>query len=191
MADDVEAQRAPAGSAENEKRYRALFDNPAIGIRISSVAEGGRIVEANAAYQKMLGYSAAELAERTIFDLTHPEDLPRTRELYAELTAGERDSYQIEKRFVRQDGSCFWGLLTVHRVQDESGRPTHHIGMVEDVSAYHRSQAELLASTERLKAVLDAAVDGIVLIDTAGTIQSVNPAVERMFGYPPEELLGE
>src|SRR4029079_13373458 len=127
----------------SDARYRALFDNPVIGIRISSVAEGGQIVEANPAYQKMLGYSAAELAERTIFDLTHPEDLPRNRELYAELTAGKRSSYQIEKRFVRKDGSCFWGLLTVHMVQDESGRATHHIGMVEDVSDYHRSQAAL------------------------------------------------
>jgi PAS domain S-box-containing protein len=182
---------ASSASPANDARYRALFENPVIGIRISSVAEGGRIVEANPAYQKMLGYSAAELAERTIFDLTHPDDLPRNRELYAELLAGERSAYQLEKRFVRKDGSFFWGLLTVHTVQDESGRATHHIGMVEDVSAYHRSQAALLASTERLKAVLDAAVDGIVLIDTAGIIQSANPSVERMFCYPPEELLGK
>src|SRR3954447_6397302 len=116
MNDELDEVRATGGSSGNENRYRALFDNPVIGIRISSVAEGGRIVEANPAYQKMLGYSAAELAERTLFDLTHPEDLPRNRELYAELTAGKRSSYQIEKRFVRQDGSCFWGLLTVHTV---------------------------------------------------------------------------
>ena len=50
--------------SEYETRYRALFENPVIGIRISSVADGGRIVEANPAYQKMLGYSAAELRER-------------------------------------------------------------------------------------------------------------------------------
>jgi PAS domain S-box-containing protein len=175
----------------SDSRYRALFENPVIGIRISSVAEGGRIVEANPAYERMLGYSAAELAERTFFDLTHPEDLARNRQLYKEVTAGERDSYQIEKRFVRKDGSTFWGLLTVHTVQDENGRATHDIGLVEDVSAYHRSQEELVASTERLRAVLDSAVDGIVLIDTAGSIRSVNPSVQRMFGYPPEELLGK
>jgi PAS domain S-box-containing protein len=175
----------------SDARYRALFENPVIGIHISSVAEGGRIVDANPAYQRMLGYSAAELAERTVFDLTHPEDLARNRQLYGELIAGVRDSYQIEKRFVRKDGSIFWGLLTVHTVQDESGRTTDHIGLVEDVSAYHRSQEELVASTERLRAVLDSAVEGIVLIDTAGSIQSVNPSVQRMFGYPPEELLGK
>ena len=189
MADDT--QRDLEGSAESGKRYRAIFDNPVIGIRISAVAEGGRIVESNPAYQKMLGYSAAELRERTLFDLTHPDDISRNRELYDELTAGRRDSYQIEKRFVRQDGSVFWGRLTVHPLRDESGQITHHIGLVEDISESRRVQAALQQSTERLQAVLNAAVDGVVIIDTAGIIQSVNPSVHKMFGYAPEELVGQ
>jgi len=178
------------GSFENEARYRALFDNPVIGIRISSVAEGGRIVEANSTYQKMLGYSEEELRERTVFDLTHPEDLPRNRELFADLTAGRSSSYQFEKRFVRKDGSIFWGRLTVYPLGDERGRVTHHIGLVEDVSERRGTKEALQASTERLQAVLNAAVDGIVLIDPSGIIQSINPSVQKMFGYPPEELVG-
>jgi len=189
MADDT--QRDLAGSTESGKRYRAIFDNPVIGIRISAVAEGGRIVESNPAYQRMLGYSGAELSERTLFDLTHPDDLSRNHELYDELTAGRRDSYQIEKRFVRQDGSVFWGQLTAHPLRDENGRVTHHIGLVEDISEQRRAQAALQQSTERLQAVLNAAVDGVVLIDTAGIIQSVNPSVQKMFGYPSEELVGQ
>jgi len=191
MTDDTEAQEGLEGSGESSSRYRAIFDNPAIGIRISSTAEDGRIVEANPAYQKMLGYSAAELRERTIFDLTHPEDLPRSRELYDELTAGRRSSYRIEKRFLRKDGSVFWGHLMVHPLLEEGGRITHHIGLVEDISEQRRVQAALQQSTERLQAVLNAAVDGVVLIDTAGIIQSVNPSVQRLFGYPPEELVGQ
>src|SRR5262245_5677619 len=106
--DDPGSASVLTGSSASEARYRALFENPVLGIRISSVAEGGRIVEANAAYQEMLGYSQAELRERTLFDLTHPDDVPRNRELFAELSAGRRSSYQIEKRFVRKDGSIFW-----------------------------------------------------------------------------------
>src|SRR5262245_58283677 len=115
--------------SESEARYRALFDNPFLGIRISSAAEGGRIVEANPAYQKMLGYAEAERCQRTVFDLTHPEDLARNRELHAEMTAVKRSSYQVEQRFVRRDGSHFWGRLTVHPLRNESGRVTHHIGL--------------------------------------------------------------
>ena len=188
--EDVASGRAPAGSSEREARYRALFDNPVIGIRLSSVAEGGRIVEANSTYQGMLGYSEDELRERTIFDLTHPEDVPRNRQLFDDLATGRRSSYQFEKRFIRKDGSIFWGRLTVYPLRDERGRPTHHIGLVEDVSERRGAKEALQESTERLQAVLNSAVDGIVLIDRAGIIQSVNPSVQKMFGYAPEELVG-
>src|SRR5689334_14176807 len=154
--------RSEEAASESEVRYRTLFENPVIGIRVSSVAEGGRIVEANPTYQRMMGYSAAELARRTIFDLTYPEDLPRNRELYDEMSAGRRSSYQIEKRFIRRDGSVFWGRLTAHAIRDRAGQSTHHIGLVEDISEGRRTQRELEESTERLRAVLDAAVDGIV-----------------------------
>jgi PAS domain S-box-containing protein len=178
------------GGFESEARYRALFDNPVIGIRISSVAEGGRIVEANSTYQEMLGYSEEELRERTVFDLTHPEDVPRHREFFAELMAGRSNSFQLEKRFVRKDGSIFWGRVTVYPLRDESGQVTHHVGLVEDVSERRRTKEELQASTERLQAVLNAAVDGIVLIDPSGIIRSVNPSIQKMFGYAPEDLVG-
>src|SRR5262249_43444667 len=138
-----------------------------------------------------LGYSEAELRERTVFDLTHPDDLARNRELYEQMATGARDSYQVEQRFLRRDGSHFWGRLTVHPLRDEGGRITHHIGLVEDISVRREIQAALQKSTERFQAVLDAALDGIVLIDPMGTIQLVNPSVQKMFGYTPEELLGK
>jgi PAS domain S-box-containing protein len=186
-----DADSAAGRSSENDLRYRALFESSVIGIRVSSVADGGRIVEANPAYRRMLGYSAAELGERTIFDLTHPGDVEINRQLYAEMLAGRRSSYQIEKRFVRKDGSSFWGRLTAYPLQDAGSQATHHIGMVEDVSERRWAAAALEESTERLQAVLNAALEGIVLIDTAGIIQSVNLSVQKLFGYPAEELLGQ
>src|SRR6476660_5781954 len=174
-----------------EARYRALFDNSVIGIRISSVAEGGRILEANPAYQKMLGYTEEELRRKTIFALIQAEDVARHRALYDELVAGARSTYEIEQCFVRKDGSTFWGRVIVSALYDGARKPTHLIGMVQDISRSRKAQAELLTSTERLQAVLNAAVDGVILIDPLGTIQSVNPSVQRMFGYREEELLGQ
>jgi PAS domain S-box-containing protein len=187
----TEPQPATTGDFENGARYRALFENPVIGIRISSM-DDGKIVEANAAYREMVGYSEDELRERTVFDLTHPEDVPSNRELFAELAAGKINSFQLEKRFVRKDGSIFWARLTVYPLQQEDGgQPQCNIGLVEDISDHRRAQEALRESTERLHAVLNAAVDGVVLIDPAGRIQLVNPSVQKMFGYPPEELLGQ
>jgi PAS domain S-box-containing protein len=191
MRPDSDPLRTASNSSENESRYRTLFENPVLGIRVSSVAEEGRIVEANPAYQKMLGYSLEELRERTIFDLTHPEDVEANRQLYAEMRTGHRHSYQLEKRFIRKNGSVFWGRLTAYPLRDTGGRDTHHIGLVEDVSEHRQAQAAVLESTARLQAVLNAALEGIVLIDPLGIIQLVNPSVQKMFGYPPEELLGQ
>ena len=191
MSDIQPGDRRGGELSEDEARYRALFENPILGIRVSSVAQGGRIVEANAAYRRMMGYSAEELAQKTLFDLTHPDDVPRNRELYEELARGERSFYQIEKRFLRQDGSVFWGRLTAHAVVGASGQVTHHIGLVEDISEHRRAEQALQESNARLQEVLNVAVDGIVIIDAAGTIQSVNPAVQQLFGYRPEELRGQ
>ena len=69
--------------------------------------------------------------------------------------------------------------------------PETKAGSSEGEERYQRSQEALQQSTERLQAVLNAAVDGIVLIDPFGMIQSVNPAVQKMFGYAPEELVGQ
>ena len=191
MSQAASTGRASNGNSDGARRYQAIFQNSVIGIRISSVADGGRIVESNRAYQEMLGYSEEELRGQTVFDVTLPEDVPRHRELFAELATGRRSSYQIEKRFVRRDGAVFWGRLTVYPLLDDDGRATHHIGLVEDISDHRRAREALQRSSERLQAVLDAAVDGIVLIDTAGLIQSVNPSIEKMFGYAAEELLGQ
>jgi PAS domain S-box-containing protein len=176
-------------NSQSAARYRALFENPIMGIFLASL-EDGRIEEANKVYQEMLGYSGEELRERTLFDLTHAEALARNRELYAEVTAGARDSYQLEERYLRKDGSVFWGRLTVYPLREADGRGDRFIGLVEDISAHRQAQESLRESSERLRAVLNAAVDGIVLIDPSGIIQSVNPAVQKLFGYPPEELLG-
>ncbi len=178
-------------AADELLRYRALFDNPVFGVRVSAVAAGGHIIDSNAAYQRMTGYSAAELRARTLLDVTHPDDRAHNRELYEQLAAGRTTSYQIEKRLLRRDGSSFWVRLTAVALLGPDGRATHHLGLVEDIDDRRRTLDELAQTSERLRAVLDSAVDGIVIIDKEGTIQQVNPSVQKMFGYAPEELLGQ
>jgi PAS domain S-box-containing protein len=192
MSEPTVPSPATAGTLSEELlRYHALFDNPVIGVRVSSVAEGGCIVDSNLAYRRMTGYTAAELRERTLFDLTHPEDRDRNRELYDELTAGRRTSYQIEKRLLRKVGTSFWTRLTALALRAPDGTATHHLGLVEDVDEHRRAQLAHAETSERFRSVLNAAIDGIVLIDTAGSIRLVNSAVQTMFGYTAEELQGQ
>ena len=182
---------------DSEDWYRAVFDNAAVGIRVADVARGGRIVQANRAMHRLLGYPDGELVGKNIFELVHDDDRQENRRLYEELIAGRLPSFQLENRYLRPDGSSMWGRLTVSPVHGAAGEVAFTIGIVEDVTSRKRYQSELQTqtaalaqTTARSRAILDSAVDGIVTIDDQGIIDSVNPATERLFGYTAAELVG-
>ncbi len=92
----------------------------------------------------MLGYSADEFSAMTFVDITHPDDVEADWNLFQELLAGARESYQIEKRYVRKDGQVVWGRLTASFVRGGSGEPLFGIGMVEDISERKRIEQQYL-----------------------------------------------
>src|SRR5437588_9541963 len=98
----------------SEGRFRAIFEAASIGTALSDPQ--GRLVETNHALQTMLGYSAQELAGMSFTRFTHPDDASLQQALFDELLAGRRDHYQIEKRYLRKDGSTMWVRLTESRL---------------------------------------------------------------------------
>jgi PAS domain S-box-containing protein len=169
----------------------ALFDNPVVGVCVVDVAAGGRFVRSNATFQRMVGYTEEELRERTFFDITHPEDVAENRRLFELTVAGARSWFQLDTRYLRKDGSAFWGRLTVYPLRELGDPPAYLIGLVEDITEQKLVERQQSASARRLRAFLESAVDAIVTIRSDGAILSVNPAAERMFGYDAAELLGE
>ena len=123
---------------DGDDRFRAVFDNAAIGIRLADVADEGRLLEANEAFHRLLGYEPGELIGATVFDITHPEDVPENRRLFREVAAGEQPSFQMEKRYLRRDGSEMWGRLTASPLRDATRRRRR-----DDRAArgHHRPQA--------------------------------------------------
>src|SRR5579872_869613 len=92
-----------------------LFVQSPVGLGIISSTES-RCVRANDALARIYGMPVEDILAADPFTLalkiTHPEDLPREQSLFAELVTGTRRSYQIEKRYVRPDGTIRWGWLT-------------------------------------------------------------------------------
>ncbi len=95
---------------------------------------GGRLVESNAALERMLGYGKEELQNRLFREFTHPEDVAAEVPSYEELVSGNRNHYQIEKRYVRKDGSFVWGLVNVSLLRSEEGEPDFTIFIIEDIT---------------------------------------------------------
>jgi len=123
---------------ESEQRFRAVFHESAVGMTM--IDDDGRIVEANIAFAAMVNIPPADLRGLPISAVTHPAD--RGGDNVDQLFSGEIDRYQREKRYVRPDGTWFWGALTASILRDRDGVPDVCIGMVEDIT--ERKEVERL-----------------------------------------------
>jgi diguanylate cyclase (GGDEF)-like protein/PAS domain S-box-containing protein len=124
---DAEAARSAA-----EGLFRAVFDGSPVPTAVSDLS--GRFVQVNDALAMICGRSTEDLLGGAFADITHPDDLDVDAELLAELLAGRRGSYQMEKRFLHQAGHEVWVELTVSTVRDATGEISHLVSHVEDVS---------------------------------------------------------
>ncbi|MFC1438731.1 EAL domain-containing protein [Streptacidiphilus sp. N1-10] len=141
LAADSARQDAERALHASEARFRALFESAAIGIGIGDIE--GRILEVNPSLVELFGARTEDLEGRRVDDLVHPEDTPGVWEAYAELISGERNRFQVDKPYYRQDGEVVWTNLTVSLIRDEDGKPQYQVAMLEDITDRYRLQERL------------------------------------------------
>lgn len=117
---------------ESQARFQAIFYGAPVGI--SLVDREGRYVSVNPIRQEMLGYSEAELIGKRYQDLTYAEDLEDDERVNAQAREQGLDRFQIEKRFVRKDGTVRWARITTSIVRDEVGEIQYSISIAEDIT---------------------------------------------------------
>ncbi|HWS46333.1 MAG TPA: PAS domain S-box protein [Acidimicrobiia bacterium] len=124
-----------------EARFEQVFENAAVGMTL--VDAQGRFTRVNAAYGRMLGMTAPEILARTIYDVSEPADIERTRLAFGRLWSGVDDSYTLDKRLRRADGDTLWTRICASLVRDEDGEGLYAIGLVLDTSEIHRLTEQL------------------------------------------------
>ncbi|HYY85032.1 MAG TPA: PAS domain S-box protein, partial [Beijerinckiaceae bacterium] len=157
----------------SEGRLRATQDNAAVGI--VELDREGRIIYANEAECHLVGYTRDELVGRNFADFTHP-DHQEDIALFRELVSGTRDSYTIEKRYFRKDGSVAWARLSSKAVRDPAGEFLYTVRVVEDIT--ERKQADA-----RQKLLVDELNHRVK--NTLTTVQSIAWQTFRQ-NLPPE-----
>jgi PAS domain S-box-containing protein len=149
--------RLDAALRASEDRFRGAFEAAAIGFAL--VELDGRYRQTNRCFSEMLGYTQAELADRTVAQVMHPDDVAATEAHQARLLSGEIQSFQIEKRYLHKDGHVVWTVLAVTLVYDQRGAPDYFVSQVTDISARKEAEQVLArhtANLERSNADLEA-----------------------------------
>jgi diguanylate cyclase (GGDEF)-like protein/PAS domain S-box-containing protein len=178
MLDNTERNASSRALGERESQLRNIFGQALVGI-MEATADG-RPTLVNSRFCQILGRSAEELALCEIADYTHPDDLTWNLPLLEEK-AVDGAPFQIEKRYIRPDGSIVWCNVSVSFVQGQSGEVESAIIVAEDISDKKRAEAELRASELLYRSVLEASTDCIAIIGLDGRLELMNtPGVRAM-----------
>lgn len=110
---------------------------------VPAAAKGEPVVAFALPLCRMLDYSPEDLEQMTFEQVTHPDDLDLDLAFVSQLVSGEIETYGLEKRCVRRDGTLLWGRLAVSVVRDDDGAPLYFVTQIEDVTEFRAAQAEL------------------------------------------------
>ncbi len=182
---------------ENEAHERAnaenlshvLFENSPTAM-VAIDPNTGRIVQANDFALKMLGYTNDEIHTKSVSDLTYVEDRAEAQQLYDMLSKGIVEKLNYEKRYIRKDGSQFWADVNVSALKDSNGVTSLFIGNSVDITERKQYEIALKMESEKNRALLRNASDGIHILDTEGKVVEVSDSFCKMLGYSRDELIG-
>lgn len=166
------------------------IDSSSNGIVITGLADKDYpIIYANEAFLRMTGYSMQEvLGNNSRFLQQGDRNQPNVTKLRTAVQSNH-DTHVILRNY-RKDGSLFWNEVYISPIRDEQGRITHYVGVHNDVTQRIEMEYALSKSEARMRSIFNSVSDSIIIIDENGIIESLNPSVERLFGYSTEELIG-
>ena len=172
----LQRKRAEETLRESEQRFRAIFNQAAVGIVQIGLDEKFRLV--NQSYCDLVGYTYEELLERNLDDLTHPDDRDTELEYVRRMLMGEIATVWWEKRYIRKDGSVVWVNVTSTLVRNFSGEAEYFLGVIEDITDRKRTEEE----QQKLISLIENCSDFIGVASMEGKTIFLNQAGQKLVG---------
>ena len=181
---------------ESEERYRATFEQAALGFM--HVSNEGRVLRCNSRFAEIIGYRAEEIPGMNYRDFTFEEDVAASEAIGLRIASGLVSSATWEKRYLRKDGSITWVRVTASPQHDSRGQAQHMISLVEDINALKEAgerleavQRALAESEVRYRTAFQTSIDAININRLSdGRYIECNLAFLGIVGFEREEVIG-
>ena len=176
---------------KSEKRFRAVFERSTIAKALT--LPDGKLLKVNQAFCDLIGYSLEEIPQLNFIDITHPEDIAKSRESIRCLLANEQTSCRMEKRYIHKSGKLVWTDVSTTLLRDEDGTNLYFITSISDVSERKHSEKALQQSKSLFQKVFNSQLDAIFILnaDQPPVVVECNIAAKEIFGYPADGLVGD
>jgi len=182
--------RAMQAIRSSEFRLRRVLDS--LFVFVGVMMPDGTLVEANNAPLEAGGLTSGEVLNRKFWDTPwwnyNPDVQAKLRAAVARAAAGESMRFDVVARMAGDSRMTLDFMLAPMR--DDAGRITHLIPSAIDITARQAGEEALRRSEARFRQVVEAAPDGMAMVNAQGRLVLVNSAMERLFGWRREELLG-
>lgn len=153
IKDITQRKLAEAALMESETRFRATFEQAAVGI--AHMAPDGLLLWLNPALGEILGYPHHELIGESFHEIIHPDDRADDQRYLDEMLQGQRQSYTWQQRYFCQDGRLIWANLTVSLVRDPMQQPKYFIVVLQDITLAKQAETTLQQYAHRLRGLHD------------------------------------
>ncbi len=116
---------------EQKKQLSAIVENSSLGIALTQF---GKIIQTNKALQNLLGFTQDELMHKEVKAISHKEELEESEENMQKMNDGEIDTFSINKKYIKKDGTIFWAKTNVAAVRNEDGSIKYQVALIEDIT---------------------------------------------------------
>ena len=184
----LEKEKAEHALRESEERFRSLYENSTIGLYRTT--PDGKIILANPALVKMLGYSSSEELRKRNLSL-EGYDSSHQRAAFLELIEKESTVIGFESSWQRTDGNFIFVRESARAFRDSSGKTLYYDGTVEDITDRKLAQEQLLKSEEEYRNLFENANDAIIIFEPDNEIiLEVNSKACQVYGFAKDEFVG-